>query len=536
MIKLKPMKKLLVILMLCAPILFAETILEQAQKLSSDKKPDEAIQLLKDYDKTHPDDVDVHELIQKIMLRNDKKDQALAEYKQRYEGKPNGLNGYLYAKLLDQPSEREKAFRKVIEQDPTSVWGYYGVANALMDQDRLQEGIDAGTAALTKVDHPAKLYYVMARIYRRMQDYEHAVTSMRECYKLDPTEENMDNVKAYEWIQIENTDAFAEKFPLADAWFKKYHDAALKPEGIEDDITLGEIAFLYAKSGKEDAVKELVQAARADLDKQELPPPGDDRTTFTRVKGAVIALQAWLDAKSKNEKEALSNLKLATENGSGSEMYYFSAQTYLLLGKKQDALASAIKAATYPPVYEGSHEMAEDLWKQTGHPANTLEAAMHKQREEFAPQRKALVLSQMVSQKFDPFEMTDPDGKKITDKDLSGKIVLINFWAVWCPPCREELPHWNQFYAAHKNDPDLLFASVGDEPWETILNYRKDHHYSFPVYRNEDYWKEFSVEGIPTLVLIDPKGAIRFRNAGFEEGLEYEETLLWEIDAVRKAK
>jgi len=139
----------------------------------------------------------------------------------------------------------------------------------------------------------------------------------------------------------------------------------------------------------------------------------------------------------------------------------------------------------------------------------------------------------MVAEKFEPFEMTDMQEKKITEKDLSGKIVLMNFWAVWCPPCREELPHWNEFYAKHKNDSDLMLVTVGDEPWETILNYMKNQNYSFSVYRNEKYWEQFSVEGIPTMVILDPAGKIRFRNVGFEEGMEYEETLEWQIEALR---
>ena len=110
------------ILLICS-VLSAETVLDQARKLVSDKKIDEAIQLLKSYDKEHPNDVDVHELIQRIMTRNDRKTEAVAEYKQRYEAQPTALNGYLYARLLDQPSDQEKLYREVIAKEPASVWG-----------------------------------------------------------------------------------------------------------------------------------------------------------------------------------------------------------------------------------------------------------------------------------------------------------------------------------------------------------------------------------------------------------------------------
>jgi tetratricopeptide (TPR) repeat protein len=528
------MKKVAIILLLLTAVAFAdESVIDKARQLEKDKKVDEAIQLLKDYDKQHPNDVDVNEAIQRIMTRNNRKDQAVKEYKQRYESQPNGFNAYLYGHLIDEPSAREKLFQQAIAKDPKSVWGYYGLSNAYMDQDRLQEGIDFSKTALNKVDDAAMLHYVMARIYRRMKDYVNAASEMREFYRLHPTDENKETMKAYEWLQVENASSVG-KFALAKAWFEKYKAEALKPESEEDDLALAELAFLYAKDGKDiDTLRQIVSTASANLVKQDVPPSGDDQHSFYQAKGSLLALQAWIDAKSNNADSAMKNLEAAAKTGPGSETYYFSAQTYLLLGKKDEALKDAIRATSYPPVYEGSRELTTDLWKQVHGSEKGLEAALHQQREEFAPQRKELVLSQMVKQKFDPFEMQDQSGKKIASKDLSGKIILMNFWAVWCPPCREELPHWDKFVAAHKKDPDLYFAAVGDEPWETILNYMKHHNYSFPVYRNEDYWKEFSVEGIPTMVMIDPSGTIRFRNTGFEEGMEYEETLGWQIDAVR---
>ncbi len=61
----------------------------------------------------------------------------------------------------------------------------------------------------------------------------------------------------------------------------------------------------------------------------------------------------------------------------------------------------------------------------------------------------------------------------------------------------------------------------------------KNQNFNFAVYRNEDYWEQFDVSGIPTLLVIDASGKIRFRNVGFEEGMEYEETLEWQIEAAK---
>src|SRR6476660_4245579 len=98
------MKIAAIILLLFGAFIFADdSVIDQARKLEKDKKIDDAIQLLKDYDKQHPNDVDVNEALQRIMTHNNRKDQAVKEYKQRYDAQPNGLNAYLYGHLIDEP-------------------------------------------------------------------------------------------------------------------------------------------------------------------------------------------------------------------------------------------------------------------------------------------------------------------------------------------------------------------------------------------------------------------------------------------------
>ncbi len=519
-----------VLIFLLAGILFGEDVMDQARKLAQQNKVDEAVALLRNHGKTHPNDIELHKLIQTILTRHGRKEEALKEYKERYEKEPTGLNGYLYVRLFDVPSEQEKIFREVAGKDPNSEWGYYGLATALLDQDKLQEGIDQASAGLGKAQKPAQIHYVMGRIYRRMKDYKNAAEQMRLYHQLEPTDDHRED----EWIEASNAATRQEKLDLAKAWWQKYKADYRKPETLEDAIRLAEISFLYADPGNDPAtVQALVSPALKIVKKEKLPPAGEDRDLYLRIKGALFALKGWAGANNKKTGQAQKSLQEGLKIGPSSEMFYFTALAKQTIGEKEEALKNALKAACYPPVYPGSKELASNLWKELRSSEDGLEAALHQQREEFTPQRKQRVLSQMVTEKFEPFEMTGTQEKKVTEKDLSGKIVLMNFWAVWCPPCREELPHWNEFYAKHKNDSDLMLVTVGDEPWETILNYMRNQNYSFSVYRNEKYWEQFSVEGIPTMVILDPEGTIRFRNVGFEEGMEYEETLEWQIDAVR---
>ena len=526
---------LALILAFVLPIALAEeTALEEAGLLMGQKKFDEALTLLREYDRTHPDDIEVHDQIRRIFDLQDKRQQAIAEYKQRLEQNPTSMNRYLYARLLESPVEREANFREIIALDPKFVWGHVGLATALLDQDRLQDGIDAADEGIRTVSDTAELQYIKARIYRRMQKYPEAAAAMREFNRLKPNDDSRDLAYFYEWMEVDKCENPDEKLKLAEAWVQKYRADLNKERGLEGAIRFAEVSFVYALQDQQPArVRKFAESGLGLLAGTKPADSGEDRDYYFRTKGALLALQAWAEVKLGGSSRVPSLLSQAQKTGPGSEMFYFSALAHKALLKKADAMKDALKAAACPPVFAGSRELAAALWKENGADEDSFEQALHWQREQFSAERKKRVLSQQVAQKFEPFEVTDPDGKTLSEKDLHGKVTLINFWAVWCPPCREELPHWNQFVASHGKDDGIQMLAVGDEPWETIRNYMANNNYTFPVYRDEKYWDQFSVEGIPTLLVIDPNGLIRFRNSGFEEGMEYEETLLWQVAAAR---
>jgi len=529
------MKTIVVTLSLLISFCLYADDLKKANELAGKKQYDQALQVLRAYDLKHPDDLKVHEKIQRILKSQKKDDEALKIYKERYEKNPTPLNAHLYANLIESPSEREELARKARDENPKSFWSYYDLAIALLDQDRLQEGVFVAEEGFSTVDYPARLHYAAARIYRRMKEYSKAAEQARLAYKSEQSEENKSLMQGYEEIEFSETEDLSRKYELAQQYVQKYRSTLFKPESLGDAATLAEIAYVYAEKGKDVATTEkLVNSAQNGLHKLNPPKDPEDKDIYFRARGSLTALQAWVEAMNGKPEKAKDLLSVATKRGSGPETYYFSALAYRLLGDQQSALQEAIKAATYPPPYPAAARLASGLWTEIHGSDEGLQAAIDEQRLAFAPQRKQRVIALMVSEDHEPFTIVDPDGKKMTNQDLSGKIVLMNFWAVWCPPCREELPHWNEFYAKHKNDPDIVLVAVGDEPWETMTNYMKNQNYDFALYRNEDYWGEFSIDGIPTLVVMDPSGKIRFRNIGFEKGMEYEETLLWQIAALKK--
>jgi len=107
-------------------------------------------------------------------------------------------------------------------------------------------------------------------------------------------------------------------------------------------------------------------------------------------------------------------------------------------------------------------------------------------------------------------QLRTPDGQLISLEDEKGKVVFINFWATWCPPCLAELPTIDALYEKEKNNPRVVFVTVdidGDLPKSTKFLQLKD--YTFPVYAAIGAGKLYN-EGIPTTLVINKKGYIVF--------------------------
>ncbi len=116
------------------------------------------------------------------------------------------------------------------------------------------------------------------------------------------------------------------------------------------------------------------------------------------------------------------------------------------------------------------------------------------------------------------FRLADMDGKEYVLESYRGKVVMLNFWATWCPPCRRELPSMEALHQTFKDEP---FAILAINEWET-----QDHVFafmgqlpvepSFPILFDSDsvVAQNFGVKGLPTTLLLDTNGKIVYRAVG----------------------
>jgi thiol-disulfide isomerase/thioredoxin len=111
------------------------------------------------------------------------------------------------------------------------------------------------------------------------------------------------------------------------------------------------------------------------------------------------------------------------------------------------------------------------------------------------------------------WELKDENKTLYHFQEAKGKVVLINFWATWCPPCIAEMPSLQKLYDDYNDKMVFLFVT---EDWFSEINtFLGKHHYTFKVYRPENGYPEyFNVTTIPRTFLIDKEGHIVMDEAG----------------------
>jgi len=116
------------------------------------------------------------------------------------------------------------------------------------------------------------------------------------------------------------------------------------------------------------------------------------------------------------------------------------------------------------------------------------------------------------------FTLQDGDGKPVSLADYKGKVILLNFWGTWCPPCRQEMPSMERLYKRQHNKGFVVLAINQTETSEDVFIYTSQLSVT-PTFKilydkKSEVSAEYRVVGLPTTFLIDKKGIIRYRAVG----------------------
>jgi peroxiredoxin len=112
--------------------------------------------------------------------------------------------------------------------------------------------------------------------------------------------------------------------------------------------------------------------------------------------------------------------------------------------------------------------------------------------------------------------LADLSGKSVSLDDYLGSVVLVNLWATWCPPCKEEMPSLQTFYSKHKADGFVLIGIDQEETLEVVEPFVAEFGLTFPVWMDENYQaqREFNTASLPSSFVIDRMGKVRLMWVG----------------------
>jgi thiol-disulfide isomerase/thioredoxin len=304
----------------------------------------------------------------------------------------------------------------------------------------------------------------------------------------------------------------------------------------EDMLLLDRVArALLALGGRENAQKSLKYSGVFADNVRKLPPPdGADsaRRQEERDRGLARALLFQSRARTVLGEHQEAE-RLASESFSiypSEEAAREDAAALEHLGRFKDALNRLADALTVPDSRAADSDRADDrrklgeMYRKVHHSQKGIgdvvlaaydrTAAQGKQR-----QSKLLAMDPNASA-TEPmqFTLSGLDGSKLPLSNLKGRVVVVDFWATWCQPCRIQHPLYEQVKARFKDRPDVVFLAVDTDTEEDrpkVGPFLDTQKWSRNVYFEDGLQRLLNVSSIPTTMLFDKRGQVASRMNGF---------------------
>ena len=183
----------------------------------------------------------------------------------------------------------------------------------------------------------------------------------------------------------------------------------------------------------------------------------------------------------------------------------------------------------------GWRRTAEEAAEAAGLPVEAVDQRLAVRRPIVQAELEARTLGARLEREPPDLTLPDQHGVEWALQGLSGKVVVLKFWATWCGPCLEEFPHFVKLLEKYEDDDEVVFltvATAGSSP-DGVAQLLSNNGYTFPVLLDDEGTAiDFKILGYPTTFFLDPAGLIQYRREGFEaEGYKHQTAI--RIDALR---